>query len=472
VKEQILTLEPSDDPHSVRDKIARAQAGRLLLAWPSLESPPLRRIDLALIRRWAAMAGAEIAVVSPDRNARRLAKLAGLDGYPNLTSAALASLKTRPPTRKKPPQLRPRAAPPPARHPSPPLHIGIRILIFFTALAMPLLALGMGIPAAVIRVSFPTRTVAHSFIVDADSCAILRSGIALTERRSATGRLRVPVSYAVGSAVIANVSDQGLNLPAGLQFSTPEGISFTTTRGLILPAGKTQSIPVRAAEPGPDGNIPAGSLSRVDGPPALSLTVTNRTPFSGGDSEWRTVVIQTDLDALREELSARMDSESDARMRALAGATMLLVEDSVGWEEQSGGGPEYPAGTPVETVGWTLQAEASALACSKAEFLGRAKSGLAGSLRADETLQEDSIQLDAQALTSGDILISAVGRTAAIPSKWDLTAAIRLQTPDAAAVILAERYHAAAPLKIDLYPDWFPLLPPYPFRMELLAEAE
>ncbi len=92
MKEQILSFEQTDDLQSLRDKIARGKAERLVLIWPALTKPVRRRLDFELLRRWAAMAGSELILVSTDREVHRLAARVGIPCYLSLKETALHGL--------------------------------------------------------------------------------------------------------------------------------------------------------------------------------------------------------------------------------------------------------------------------------------------------------------------------------------------------------------------------------------------
>jgi hypothetical protein len=51
--EQILELHETEDVHSIRDRLALAQAERVLLVVPPYSEVLKRRIDLQLIQRFA-----------------------------------------------------------------------------------------------------------------------------------------------------------------------------------------------------------------------------------------------------------------------------------------------------------------------------------------------------------------------------------------------------------------------------------
>ncbi len=88
MKDQILAVEPHDDLASLRDKILRTQAERIILI-PSSPTQ-LRRLDLVLYARWAKSVGASICVVSPELHLTSAASRAGIPAHATLDAALSA----------------------------------------------------------------------------------------------------------------------------------------------------------------------------------------------------------------------------------------------------------------------------------------------------------------------------------------------------------------------------------------------
>ncbi len=66
MKTQILRLEIHDDTASIRDKIAWAKTGRILLAFPKRRPPKLSKLDFILIQRMVNRSGAQLAITTRD----------------------------------------------------------------------------------------------------------------------------------------------------------------------------------------------------------------------------------------------------------------------------------------------------------------------------------------------------------------------------------------------------------------------
>lgn len=474
MKEQILTLENTDDLHSLRDKIARAQAGRLVLLWPALEEPVSRRLDLALMKSWAALAGSELIVVSADEAVRRLARAAGVPAYPNLTASALAGLSTRPPAKKRFPSFRSKR-PPPAppresrRRSLPP---AVRFACFTAAVLSVAAVFVLLLPSARLRVVFPSRTLDASLAIDPSVCTELALKLSLSDRRATSGRVLAPTAYAGGNVRLTNFSSRVLTLPAGIRVASEDGILFETVDGAVLSPGQSQISAVRAVAPGPSANLAAGKIKRVLGPLALSIKVENPEPAAGGLETWRYAVSQADLDSLRGALSEQADQEAFDGLKNLAGEGRLLVEESLRVEFDPQDAPDPPVNAPADTVGLTLHAAASMKACPLDGIRSRAENLLKAHLRPGETLFPESVILQLTENAEGGIDLAASGTAVQIPDRNDMVLALRAQTPIQAVSTLQSRFQAVDVPSVALRPGWIQRLPLFPFQIEILAEAE
>jgi len=472
MKEQLLVLDPTDDLHTVRDKIARAQAGRLVLIWDALEQPLRRRLDLILMKRWAAMAGSELAIVSTDEEIRRLARRTGMPCHPNLTASALAGLSAHPshpvseqPFRRAHPL--PKTPPHPGRpRPIPPaFRIGLFLAAIFSIAAVFLLLL----PSVRVHARFPSRPVEAAGRLDPDSCSLLNTRLTLSERRATSGRLLVPTAFATGRVRLTNISARALNLSAGLRVASESGVAFEILDGFLLASGKSSAFSARAVEPGPSANLAAGKITRVLGPLALSLKAENPEPMSGGGEAWRSAVTASDWESLRNSLSEKIRSQASGSLQALAGAGRMVVEESLHVELDPLDEPDLPVNTPADTVGLTLHAAASLRACPADRVRLQAAEFLESRLRPGETLAADNLVILLAENKDGGIELTASGMALEIPDLQAMTLALRLQSRAGAESILRDRFGVLETAKIEISPAWLPVLPLFPFQIRISA---
>jgi hypothetical protein len=475
MKEQILSLEPTDDLQSLRDKITRGQAGRLVLLWPALTEPINRRLDFALLRRWAVMSGSELMVVSADSEVRRLAAQAGIPCYLNLKETALHGISDR---------GREKAAgvPPSGPHSRPlvpirakffgKLPLAIRIALFSSAIFSLVILFLLLIPSAQIQATFSSRSIEVSKLLDPSLCSQISIHLELTARRNTSGFISVPIAYAKGTVILTNKSTRTLDLPAGIRVSSKSGVFLETIAGVIIPAGKTQPVLVRAVKPGTSGNLGAGGVDHVDGLLALSLQATNPEPISGGEQAWRSAVTQADLDGLRSTLSEQVRQQAELGMQNLAAAGRTLVEKSLEVKFNPADAADLPVNSASDTVGLTLHAVASAQGCPTGIIRSRAVSVLTAGLAAGETLSSSSIAFRLEKTAPGAIGLQASGMAVKIPDRYDMAMALRARTPAQAAAILRSRFDARSIAGMDLSPAWIPLLPLFPYQIEISAGTE
>ena len=108
---------------------------------------------------------------------------------------------------------------------------------------------------------------------DLDRHAFLRGVTRLAASRAA-GTLRFSVQTA-GTA--------DLPIPQGTVCLTAGLVAFATTQDGVLAAGQTQvDLPAQAVEPGPGGNVPAGTVQTMSVAPVGIAACTNPAPFTGG----------------------------------------------------------------------------------------------------------------------------------------------------------------------------------------------
>jgi hypothetical protein len=472
MKEQILVLESTDDLHTVRDKIARAQAGRLVLMWNALEQPLRRRLDLLLMKRWAATAGAELAIVSADDEVRRLARHAGIPCHKNLTESALAGLSGSSDTSRSIQTFHRGRAPAriPARPGRPrPINPALRIGLFSAAVLSFAAVLLLLLPSARIHAVFPSRTVEAGGRLDQTLCSDIKTRLTLAERRTTTGRILAPTAYAAGKVSLSNISRRALNLSVGLRVASESGIEFEVLEGFLLQPGKSRISTARAVEPGSSGNLAAGKITRVLGPLALSLKAENPEAMSGGEEAWRNAVSTADWEALQGSLAEKIRNQASSSLQSLAGGGRTVVENSLRVEFDPLDQPDLPVNTPADTVGLTLHASASLRACPADPVRIRAEEFLRSRLRPGEKLSADGLNILLTENTGGGIDISAAGKAVELPDPNAVAMALRFQSAAGAEAILRDRFRALDVTKIDLTPAWFPLLPLFPYQIEMRA---
>ncbi|MFR4757695.1 MAG: baseplate J/gp47 family protein [Evtepia gabavorous] len=103
------------------------------------------------------------------------------------------------------------------------------------------------------------------------------AGIARNPARQASGTLRFSVQEAV---------EEDLEIAQGTVCMTAGLVAFETTQAGVLPAGSyLWDLPAQAVEPGPGGNVSAGTVRTMAVAPVGVAACTNPVPFTGGREE-------------------------------------------------------------------------------------------------------------------------------------------------------------------------------------------
>lgn len=132
-------------------------------------------------------------------------------------------------------------------------------------------------------------------------------GVFLDQIAREVGIARRPAARASGYLTITGA--EGKQIPAGFKWATvsindEENVEFETVESVIIGASQEAQVYVRCTQPGPQGNVPAGSITLMVSPTGGILTITNALAFTGGTDE-------EDDDELRARIEARdLASES------------------------------------------------------------------------------------------------------------------------------------------------------------------
>lgn len=116
-------------------------------------------------------------------------------------------------------------------------------------------------------------------------------------------------SAARASGYLTITGAEGKRIPAGFKWATvsindEENIEFETVESVTIGETKTAQVYVRCTEPGPQGNVPPGSITLMVSPTGGIMEITNALAFTGGTND-------EDDDGLRARIEARdLSSES------------------------------------------------------------------------------------------------------------------------------------------------------------------
>lgn len=494
MKEQVLHLDPHDDFVSARDKMGWVQTQRVVLVWPPQGPQPLdRRLDLVLLHRHAHRLGAQLALVTVSGPIRELALEIGLPVFPTLEATRRMRWRSRVP--RVPPErhrarpdvdaIRRARAPRPKRLPTWAAPAG-RAAAFLAGLAaLAILASGL-IPAAsvVLTPSRQALTVAATLAAHPDLPAVdtaagliparrIQVEVQATQFEPTTGSVAVPDAPAAGQVVFTNLAGTAAAVPAGLGVRTTAGASvrFVTAAAGVLEArpGAILAVPIRAADPGPAGNVAAGLINAIDGPLGTQLAVTNPLPTQGGTLMVRSAVAPEDRTRLRAAVGAQLQDAARAAIAAQVQPGEVLAGTTVTFTRVLAESFDRAVGEPADGLNLTLRLAAAGWAVREADAQAIANARLSGQVPPGQVLAAGAPRfspLEDLGTDSAGRLRMSLTAAADIQPAIDVDQARRLilgRPLPAAVQALQASLPLAAPPDIRLWPDayarWLPILP-------------
>lgn len=527
MKTFIIQLENHDDVVSARDKMSWAKGGRILLVWPVRGHPLNRRLDLRLLQRAASRLGAQLALVSQDSEVRYHAPRLGIPVFRTLRKAQNAAwrLPRRFRTVETPvlpgavvpvPALSPAAtevqdeAPAAARQLSPaerlraarpkPAEMDLppaARLIYFLLGVLALLAIAaVLVPSAAITITPQTQVQEMMIDVWAQPGAAISevegslparwitTRVEGRDQMPAGGKMLIADRAALGEVEFTNLTELEVTVPAGtvVLMTGDKRMRFETLRSGSLSAGpgSTSLIPVRALDPGPAGNLPANSLTAIEGSLGVQVSASNPQPTHSGSA--RSIPAPTAADRLRlaERLGANLEQNALAEFRSRVEPGDLLIVESLQLEsvvEES----YLPAeGLPSDRLSLSRRLDYRALVVAAADLERLSASIFDKNLPEGFAAAPDSLLVEAVTSPQLDPTSSEAPRY-----RWTMHAVRRIvaripqaqavglalgRSPDSARRTLQEGLHLEAPPEIRLLPDWWPRLPALPFRIEVTSQ--
>lgn len=493
MKTHVLHLERHDDLVSTRDKMSWANADRILVVWPPHTHMLDRRLDLMMLQRHSRALGAELAIVSGDRVVLENALALGI---PTFRSAEKARRRMwRKPTAQQNPiperKFRGdlRSQRPESRYNHNEMNPALR-LFFFSLGMLAFLALGaVLLPSARIQIALPVETQQTVLSISARPGLALnlagsipytlkKTSISGTGQGVSSGWMDYPGEKASGRVEFSNLTAGALTVPAGTVVIAPDsGRRFTTRESVKVPPklnGKV-SVEIIAAAGGEGGNLPAHSITAIEGSVGLQASVTNPAATIGGSDLQVHTPIDADIQKLRQELMAELRQEASARLSTEEGDGYRIIPNSLSPGEVISMEVSPGAGTPADAFTMRLQIEFSAAEYDQNAVEDSAGAALDSSLPSgrrplplslkvedvgDPTLAEGgqgiyTWQVNASRLVSQPL---PKGRVLSMVTARDKAASVQS--------LLAE-FPEAVTAQVQTIPAWWPLMPALPFRIEI-----
>jgi hypothetical protein len=495
MKTHVIQVEAHDDVISIRDRMAWAKTGRILLVFPARQRGRIQTLDLRLLQRQAVSLGGQLAIVTRSRLLKDTARKLGLPVFPNASTAQrsaweAAASRQALSRRQEPPDLRrmrgelARAEAAWRTWPS------VRLGFFSLAVLALFFVLALLLPSATIALVPVTREQELSVPVTAstDVGTVRVTGslparlVSMTLERSGTtaasGTLDLPADKAGGVVRFENLTTGLVGIPAGtvVRTTASPAIRFATTEDAVLEAevGAFVEIPVEALQAGSAGNLPAGALVAIEGGLGASLSASNPAPTTGGSEipspvqtaedrqRLRASLTEAAAQACRDELPASL-TEGDILFADTVTVGQVLSENFFPAEGQAG-----------ENLSLTLQVLCQARYASAAELQSLAVQALDANLPAGF----EPVSAGAQAARAAQPVTDETGITRFEIRAWrtlrtaidagQLARSVLGRPVDEVETRLnAELALAQAPA-VQIRPSFWPWMPVVPFRIAIL----
>jgi hypothetical protein len=291
-----------------------------------------------------------------------------------------------------------------------------------------------------------------------------------------TGIVEVNDSAARGEVVFVNLLDQPVTVPAGTRLSTSaaERIVFQTLNDVQIPGvvGASTSSEVVAVDPGPDGNVDASLVNRIEGPLATQLEVRNLEAMSGGGIRAEAAVSEADIERLRSQIMQQLQVRALADMESQLSERELLAQDSLRVVRVLQETKSVFPGEQADKLAMEVRAELQATAVDEAQAVALVYQALSDSVARGTVLVPESLVfrggevlgVDSQGRVTFDMVAS--GQVAAEVDADQAAAEVAGQETAIAMRYLADRLPLRRQPEIIVWPEWFGRIPYLPIRIQ------
>jgi hypothetical protein len=503
MKTHILQLESHDDVISTRDKMGWDQAGRIALVWPERGRILTRKLDLVLLQRRCVEIGAQMALVTSDAQVRDYAHELHIPVFDSTLQAQnnrWRGSRKRPLRRREPgprpdfEALRQEAHPQsPAWMTKPAARLGffaLGVIAFLSVVAVLL-------PGADIALTPKTQVQETGLSVYASTnvgevhligeAPAYTTTVVVEGRQtiSTTGVTQVPEKSATGYVRFTNLTEQAVDIPKGtIVLTTTEAgvpVNFITTSDGEVQAGPgtSASLLVRAMDPGPDGNVPANSLTALEGPLGLSLAVTNPVSTFGGTNRSAAAPNLKDYAQLADRLTSSLAKTALAEFRRdldpqdiLITSTLKLI-NRVNTYDPPAPTNSLDAPLPADELNLTSRQTMRIMVVSGKNLKALANLVLDANLSDNLTVVPDT--LDIQSITAPTSYPDGSARwqihaRRTVQANLNQSQVINLvlgRQPAEALRLLQTEIPLERPPTIRLLPYWWPVMPVMSFRINV-----
>jgi hypothetical protein len=364
----------------------------------------------------------------------------------------------------------------------------IGILLFFLTMAIVIITAAYTIPGATVTFHPEVEDVqvVRQIVADPQLETVSFSGASVPGRLLAvtvawqaevqtTGSQLVPDAAARGRVVFVNRQEEPVAVAAGTRVSTSAGERhvFQTVEAVEVPgvAGGTGEAQVVAVEPGPEGNVGANLINRIEGPLALRLEVRNLDALAGGGLREVAAVTEQDRERLRSQVLQFLQSEAVTEMQGLLQPGEFLARDSLQVGNVIRETYSHFPGELSERLALDLRAELQGTAVDTSQANGLIYEGLAEAVRPGYELVPESLVFRAGDVigvdNEGRVTFNMIGegQIAASLILDGLLEEVAGQETGVAMTYLYERLPLQRYPTARVFPDWFGRMPYLPVRI-------
>jgi len=504
---QIIALQAADDTAVIRDHLRRAQGSRVVLVVPSACHALEREVGLRKLARYATLFDRNVALVTDNRQTRRLAQALGFSVYATTRKAQTArnwSKRWQPPLlrkgagesgnrgtplRRRTSALRPAgtSAPLHARTSAPDRSERLLTALLFATL---IVLLGGGtflvVPSAEVYLLPATVPVSVRVPIQADTSVeridykagkiparLVDIRLEGNAEAATTGRQDVANARAGGRIVLINRTAETVNVPKGTVVRDSSGtpVKFRTVEDVVIPPGYRQRAvaAIEAVDPGPRGNVPALVINRIEGPLALTVQVMNNQPTSGGDVKQVAMVTEADKKGLRQILLTRLRQEGTSALKENLEAGEFLPIDTISVTTDK----EYfdhAVDDQTEKLHLTMGVRVRGLVVSDVAAASLARQALRAQVPAQHQLREETVEYSRGPVERLEknvayFTVEVSGKAVAKIDPASVRKAITGQSLPNARKRLVEQFPLASDPLIKITPTWLKHVPWLPFRV-------
>lgn len=488
--QQIIYLEADDDFATLRRRLAAAQAGKVILVVPPNCRGLKTRMHLRLLERLMDDLPIRVALVTRDRTLGRLAQELGL---PTFAAVEKAQRSRWPPRRPPLKSLLPaKGRRPPARPTRVAMQRGEAVL-FFGLLGGIFLILLAGfwllVPSATVTLKPLTYPLEETLTVRADPnleeidfmnlvlpATIKEVEMTGWEQIACTAKKDVPDGYAQGEVIFINKTSEATTVISGTVVTTSAGTSvrFRTSGDVSLPPvrGGQARVMIEALEPGPNGNVFAWTINRVEGTIALQVNVINDSLTQGGTMKQVSYVTNEDKEQVKDMLMRRLRQEGyNSLVSRLEGAYLppesveliVLTETYDKFVEEV-----------ADSLTLDMRVLARGIAIAEEDARRLALAALESSLSEGFLLLSQEIEFLPGGVTeaSGEqvvLQIAVRGQMMMRIDEGEIKEHLTGKSVADAVTYLGRRLELAEEPSVEVLPGWWPRLPLIPFRISLVV---